>query len=199
MRRPTKLPPFRASRPRRRLLAALVLAALPAAAKAVPDPDRPARFFLERIAVEGVRRASPEVIVSESLLAEGHSYTEGELRQAVDRVQRLPFVLDAGFSLGRGSRRGHYRLLIEVDEVHAFFFGADLLYTSFDDSLSRHAARRRRHRLAVGRGAALRRPGRLLRRRRRPRRPAARLRALPALRPARAPAPRLQLDLARLH
>lgn len=121
----------------------MLLAALPAAA--APDPGVEARspathttprFFIETIAVEGVRHASPGIIVSRSLLAEGHSYTETELREAVYRIHRLPFVLDADFSLGKGSERGHYRLLIAVEEVHTFFFGADLLYEAFGEPLA---------------------------------------------------------------
>lgn len=144
--RPARLRPSRGTVRRLRrtvLLAAMLLAALPAAAEAAPYADtassafdRVPRFFIETIAVEGVRQAKPGVIISESLLAEGHSYTETELREAVYRIQRLPFVLDAGFALGKGSERGHYRLLVTVEEVHRFFFGADVLYQDFSDSLS---------------------------------------------------------------
>jgi hypothetical protein len=118
--------PGRSYRRLRPALAILLWAVLPALAAAEPPP----RFYLERVAVEGVRRASPEIIVSESRLETGIAYTEDELRQAVYRVGRLPFVLDAAFSLGRGSERGKYSLLITVEEVRAFFFGTDLSYSA---------------------------------------------------------------------
>ncbi len=117
----------------RRLLAAL--AALAAFAGPAPANDQGVRFYLESVAVEGVRRAAPEVIVSKSLLEAGVAYTEAELREAVYRVRRLPFVLDADFSLGRGSERGRYSLLITVEEVRGFFFGSDLTYDAYGGAL----------------------------------------------------------------
>ncbi len=136
--------------PRREILpillwAAFLVLARPAEAKDQMAQDRrPAaeapRFYVERVAVEGTRHASSEVILSESWLEEGIAYTETELIQAMDRVQRLPFVLDAGFSLGKGSERGRYSLLIMVEEVERFFFGSDLGYTTFGDSLESASA-----------------------------------------------------------
>ncbi len=120
----------------------LLLAALPlfagraSATSQLPADRQPLRFYLESVAVEGVRRASPEVIVSESLLEAGIAYSEAELRQAVYRVGRLPFVLDATFALKRGSERGRYSLLITVEEVRGLFFGSDLIYAARGDALS---------------------------------------------------------------
>ena len=124
------------------LLGAPWLALLLASAGSAAATDRqpaspePLRFYVESVAVEGVRRASPDVIVSESLLEAGVEYTEAELRQAVYRVNRLPFVLEAGFSLDRGSERGRYRLRITVEEVRGFFFGSDLVYAAYGDALA---------------------------------------------------------------
>ncbi len=89
------------------------------------------RFFIESISVEGVRRSSPKLILSESLLVAGQEYSEPELLEAVNRIQRLPFIFDAGFSLGRGSERGKLDLSITVKEVARFFFGADTETTVF--------------------------------------------------------------------
>ncbi len=127
-------------------LAILLLAALPvfagpaSATSQLPAAQQTLRFYLENVTVEGARQASPEVIVSASLLEEGIAYTEAELRQAVYRVVRLPFVLDAAFSLDRGSRRGRYSLLITVEEVRGFFFGSDLIYAARGDALSAASA-----------------------------------------------------------
>ena len=116
-------------------LAALCFAGAPALAApapgftdALPDEYSLPRFYIETIGVEGIRLATPEIIVTRSLLEEGRPYTENELREAMYRVHRLPFVLDAAFSLGKGSERGRYRLLIRVEEVRSFFFGAEATY-----------------------------------------------------------------------
>ncbi len=119
-------------------LAVLAVLAAFAGSSAATDqgpPEREPRFHIESVTVEGVRRASPEVIASESLLAEGIAYTEAELREAVYRVGRLPFVLDADFALAKGSERGRYSLLITVEEVRGFFFGSDLGYAAYGGAL----------------------------------------------------------------
>ncbi len=119
------------------LLAALAAFSCPAAATDRGLADRePVRFYIESVAVEGARRASPEVIVSESLLEEGIAYTEADLRDAIHRINRLPFVLEAGFSLGKGSERGRYSLLITVEEVRGFFFGSDLTWDAYGGALA---------------------------------------------------------------
>ena len=104
--------------------------------RASPGGDIMPRFFIETIAVEGAGQASSGIVVSESLLEEGRGYNEAELREAVYRVNRLPFVVEAAFTLGKGSERGRYRLLITVEEVETFFFGADLIYRDFGGSLA---------------------------------------------------------------
>lgn len=111
----------RAVRPslwRRALLAALLLLA----ALAVRAQEEPPRFLLERITVAGAREAAGRIVEAETLLHPGASYTEAELGQAVSRVHRLPFVLDANFSLRKGSTRGAYELVIEIAEARRFFF-----------------------------------------------------------------------------
>jgi hypothetical protein len=84
--------------------------------------EETARFLLEKITVEGAREAAGRIIEAETLLREGETYTEAELGQAVARVHRLPFVLDADFSLHKGSTRGAYELLIQIAEARRFFF-----------------------------------------------------------------------------
>ncbi len=117
-------------------LAAFMLFPGPVAATGDRQAERELRFYIESVAVEGVRRASPQLIVSESLLEAGMAYSEAELRQAVYRVGRLPFVLEADFSLGRGSERGRYSLLITIEEVRGFFFGSDLTYDAYGGVLA---------------------------------------------------------------
>jgi hypothetical protein len=102
------------------LLAPTALAAQPAAA------PQPPRFEIETITVEGAEKISPDIVLSESHLVAGGSYTESELRDARYRIVRLPFVLDAEFSLHKGSRRGLYELVIVVEDTRRWFFGVDL-------------------------------------------------------------------------
>jgi hypothetical protein len=79
-----------------------------------------ASFFIEKITVE-TERLSPEIVLSESLLREGREYSESELREAVHRINRLPFVLLAEFSLRKGSERGRYELVVKVYEARRWF------------------------------------------------------------------------------
>jgi hypothetical protein len=102
-------------------IALLLLAALPAWPQEELDSD-PARFLIEKVVVEGPREAAANIIRTETLLREGETYTEDQLRQAVYRVHRLPFVLDASFALRKGSRRGAYELVIDVQPARWFFY-----------------------------------------------------------------------------
>ena len=111
----------RSDRGRRRatlLAAALTLVATTGYATAPPEDV--VSFQIETITVEA-ERLSPEIVLSESLLREGREYSESELREAVHRINRLPFVLLAEFSLRRGSERGRYELVIRVYEARRWF------------------------------------------------------------------------------
>ena len=115
-------------------LALLAAVAPPAGAQLIdPAPAPPPTFPIERITVEGARHASPDLIVAESLLRAGQSYTETVLRQGVYRVRRLPFVRAARFSLRKGSERGSYELVITVEETHRVFFGAEAFLSEGQD------------------------------------------------------------------
>lgn len=103
------------------LFAPAVLAGQPAA-----SPGEPPRFEIETITVEGAEKISPEIVISESHLETGASYTEGELQDARYRIIRLPFVLDAEFALRKGTRRGLYELVITVEDTRRWFFGVDV-------------------------------------------------------------------------
>jgi len=99
----------------------------------------PPRFLLEQILVEGVRRdAVREIVAAESLLQPGREYSEQELREAVYRVKRLPFVVDAELSLRKGGERGSYQLVITVEETRLVFYSADIggIYDGYDRNLS---------------------------------------------------------------
>lgn len=120
-------------------LAANVAAPGPARAQGAPEIQAP-RFLIQAITVEGTRReASQGILLEESLLEPGHAYSERELREAVYRVRRLPFVLSADFSLRKGSERGTYELVVTVQETTRFFFGREQTYLAIDDDPASYA------------------------------------------------------------
>jgi hypothetical protein len=116
-------------------LVLLFLAALPATAQTEEAPPDTARFLIETITVEGPKEAAVNIIRAEALLREGESYSEEQLREAVYRVHRLPFVLDASFALRKGSRRGAYGLVIQVQPAPWFFFDHWIRAYRFDQPL----------------------------------------------------------------
>jgi hypothetical protein len=110
------------------------LAASPSSAAFPEEPlaVEPARFLIETITVETSRKASAGIIESETLLQEGGTYSEDDLRRAVARVHRLPFVLDATFSLRKGSARGAYELVIDANTARWFLFDRTVHFFRFD-------------------------------------------------------------------
>jgi len=90
------------------------------------DEPPPVSFVIETIKVEGVRGSSAKIVVSETLLRLGTAYTEAQLREALQRVERLPFVVEADFSLRRGSERGRFELVITVRQTWPVYFGGTL-------------------------------------------------------------------------
>lgn len=119
----------------------LVLAAPPARPQEElqtwqPDQEEPARFLLETITIEGAQPAAARIVRAESLLEEGRSYSEEELRQAVYRIQRLPIVLESSFALRKGGRRGAYELVIQVRQARRFFYDHTVRLSRFGEPLS---------------------------------------------------------------
>lgn len=97
-------------------------------------------FLIQTIAVEGTQReASRSLLIEESLLEPGRTYSERELREAVYRIRRLPFVLSADFSLRRGTERGTYELVIAIQETTRFFFGREENFLSIPDDAASEA------------------------------------------------------------
>jgi hypothetical protein len=97
----------------------------PMGAVAEPPAAPPTRFWIETITIEEPHRVSREILLSEARLEVSREYTEADLRQAIHRIRRLPFILDADFALRRGSGRGKYALVITLVETRRFFFGTD--------------------------------------------------------------------------
>jgi Omp85 superfamily domain len=122
--------------PYRAVLCVFLLALSAPAVRAQEEPaPEPVRFLIETITVQGPKAAPANIVRAETLLKEGESYTEEQLRQAIYRVHRLPFVLDASFSLRKGSERGAYELLIEVQPARWFFYDHWIRAFRFDEPL----------------------------------------------------------------
>ena len=102
------------------LLAATVLVA-------AQEPEGVPRFFIDSVAVEGVRWGSERVILAETRLQAGREYTEPELRDGAARATRLPFVLRVEPRIEKGAARGAYRLVLAVTETKPLFFGGSFL------------------------------------------------------------------------
>ena len=94
--------------------------------------DEPPQFFIESITIEGIRWTSPAILIAESKLDEGREYSEPQLRDAIARIRRLPFVIDTDFRLEKGSERGRFRLVITVAEAKPLFAGYRALHESID-------------------------------------------------------------------
>lgn len=108
----------------RRLLAIVFLIVAPVA---YADPPR---FLIGSVRVEGLHFASSAIVVSESRIVNGRSYSEPELRDALARIQRLPFVMRADFSLRRGSVRDEYVLVVTIEEMKPLFVDYGVLSES---------------------------------------------------------------------
>lgn len=110
------------------------IAAMFIAGAALAEDAAPARFFIERIEVRNTKRVSSALVTSETLLREGHEYSEEDLRAASLRLNRLPFILSSDFALEKGTDRGRYVLAITVTEAKPFFYLLDIRPTLWDDS-----------------------------------------------------------------
>jgi outer membrane protein assembly factor BamA len=105
------------------LLVLLVAGAAHAAAQAA------ASFFIESIEVAGGSRATDHIIIAESRLRLMQEYTEGDLRNAVARIQRLPFIVSTDFRLEKGTQVGRYVLLIRVRRMTPLFLDSETTST----------------------------------------------------------------------
>jgi hypothetical protein len=127
---------LRRQRPAR--LATLVLSALlQIAVGPLLADEAPPRFLIEGVEVAGLSLAPETIVLSESLLQPGESYSERELQSALHRITRLPFVQAARFRLSRGSEPGRFVLTIDIDETLRFFISGDLEASVSDDPISK--------------------------------------------------------------
>jgi len=108
---------------RLRLLLILIVASTAAGAIAQTP------FVIERIDVNPGARVRPGIIRAETRLRAGHSYTGEQLDQALYRVRRIPFVIDATYTLEPGSSPSSRVMKITVFDQEAlnFNFALDVL------------------------------------------------------------------------
>lgn len=114
-----------------------LLLAFALASPLAAQPPAPQRIHVQSIVVEGfLSGAAREIVAAQSLLRPGHEYTEREIREAVYRVKRLPFVLDAELSLREGSEPGSQEVRIQVEPYRAFFAASEVAGTWNGDARS---------------------------------------------------------------
>lgn len=91
-------------------------------------------FTIERIDVRNAHRVRPGVIAAETLLRVGRDYSEEDVRAAVARLERLPFLASADYSLENGSDEAHRVVVITVREVRPFSFLGDGRFIVLDET-----------------------------------------------------------------
>ena len=101
----------------RRFLLAFLFVALPLAAQT--------SYVIERIDVSA-SRVRPAIIRAETRLVAGRAYTAEQLDQAVYRVRRLPFVVDATYALEPGSGPDARVLRVSVVDQPMFNYDFDV-------------------------------------------------------------------------
>ena len=100
----------------RRIFAALAFLATTALAQPV---------LIEKIEVSA-DRAKPSIIRAETRLKAGRAYTAEQLDQAIYRIRRLPFVVDADYTLRPGSTPEGRVMAIRVVDQGMFNFDFDV-------------------------------------------------------------------------
>lgn len=105
---------------------------------AAMEAEAYAEFPITSIVVQGSRSVSEEILLGEAQLLAGRSYTEEDLRAAVRRIRRLPFVVQVDFRLQRGEEVGTYQLVVEIIEAAPLFVSFNWLESWVDLPPSRH-------------------------------------------------------------
>ena len=83
------------------------------------------RFTIERVEIRNARQISARVLAAETLLREGSEVSEDDVRAAVRRLTRLPFVFAADYTLENGSDQSRRIVAISVRENHRYWFLVD--------------------------------------------------------------------------
>ncbi|HVE73203.1 MAG TPA: hypothetical protein VNI54_17680 [Thermoanaerobaculia bacterium] len=91
-----------------------------ASAAAAFGQQQPQRYRLERIIVEG-SGVDDTIVRGEARLREEQMYTDADFREAVGRVRRLPFVVDATYRIEPGVTAGGTTLVVRILDVYYAF------------------------------------------------------------------------------
>ena len=83
------------------------------------------RFTIERVEIRNAQQISARVLAAETLLREGSEVSEDDVRAAVRRLTRLPFVFAADYTLENGSDQSRRIVAISVRENHRYWFFVD--------------------------------------------------------------------------
>ena len=82
-------------------------------------------YVIHDIQVDSFTNVPPALIVAETRLVAGRSYTDAQLAQAINRVRRLPFVLGAQGKVMPRPEDGTFDYVIEVRDVSRVTFAFD--------------------------------------------------------------------------
>jgi len=93
------------------------------------------RFVVDRVEVRNAHRADPQYLAAETLLHEGTEVSEEDVRAAVRRLTRLPFVFAASLALEPGSNERRRVVVITVTENRRFWFLGDGRFTEFHEPI----------------------------------------------------------------
>ena len=105
----------------------IALAQGPLLAQQPADWTEPS-YPIESIRIDGLNYSRPDPVLTELRLVEGRTYREVELRQAIYRARRLPYVLRADMRLEKGTEHGRYVLVVEIEETRRLFLVYDGLF-----------------------------------------------------------------------
>jgi hypothetical protein len=83
-------------------------------------------FVLDRIDINPPPRVRAAILLAETRLRTGRSYSVGDVEQAIYRLRRLPFVLYAGYTLTPGSSPSAQVLTIAVVDVAPLNYAVDV-------------------------------------------------------------------------
>lgn len=83
------------------------------------------RFTIERIEIRNALRIDAGLLAAETLLREGSEVSEEDVRAAVRRLMRLPFVFTAGYALEPGSADTRRVVVISVRVNDRYWFLLD--------------------------------------------------------------------------
>lgn len=100
----------------------MLLAAIPAV-RLFADPLP--LFLIESIEVDGGSRATDRIVIAESRLHLMQTYDESDLRAAMARIQRLPFIVSTDFRLAKGTAPEKYVLIIRIRRMTPLFLDAE--------------------------------------------------------------------------